>query len=429
MILIGIWLYCATVISGREIDFVLALWRHGKRSPMVFIDEFGDNLNIWPNGKGQLTQEGVEIHQRLGRFLRERYDGFISKDYKREELYVRSTDRDRTLLSAVSNLGAFYNMTTPGYMSIPIHTMPVDTDHILRFPVTGCNKYDSVKHELSKTPMTEALNEKYRSELDKLQKISDFPMELTVNNMWEVADSIDCHIANYLNDIEGYSEEDLSNWRYIAAKGMENLFTDLEHDRRVEISRLNGGNLLGDIITQLQAPLVQPDISDKPVKYLVYSAHDTTLSAAMIAMDIWDNVQPYYASALLFERYNDNTVKISFVNGTMEEDLHVHDYTNTTCQQSPCGIENLRDAWASVIPERWESECRNDEPTPEALKSSETSLGIFLGVSWLLFIIYAVWSRPKTRSSDQLNLISAEFSMDEPELKNPWQSVPSNNQA
>ena len=93
-------------------------------------------------------------------------------------------------------------MTTPGYMSIPIHTMPVETDHILRFPVTGCNKYDSVKHELSKTPMTEALNEKYRSELDKLQKISDFPMELTVNNMWEVADSIDCHIANYLNGTE-----------------------------------------------------------------------------------------------------------------------------------------------------------------------------------------------------------------------------------
>ena len=69
MILIGIWLYCATVISGREIDFVLALWRHGKRSPMVFIDEFGDNLNIWPNGKGQLTQEGVEIHQRMSKEL------------------------------------------------------------------------------------------------------------------------------------------------------------------------------------------------------------------------------------------------------------------------------------------------------------------------------------------------------------------------
>ena len=111
------------------------------------------------------------------------------------------------------------------------------------------------------------------------------------------------------------------------------------------------------------------------MKYLVYSAHDTTLSAAMIAMDIWDNVQPYYASgspsffqayfisvtsALLFERYNDNTVKISFVNGTMEEDLHVHDYTNTTCQQSPCGIENLRDAWASVIPEVHFYSARND---------------------------------------------------------------------
>jgi len=47
---------------------------------------------------------------------------------------------------------------------------------------------------------------------------------------------------------------------------------------------------------RLKSPLVQPDINGNPVKYLVYSAHDTTLSAALVAMDAWDDVQPYYAS-------------------------------------------------------------------------------------------------------------------------------------
>ena len=56
MILIRICLYSIVQYyvgaeSEKERDFVLALWRHGKRSPMVFIEEFGDNLELWPDGK------------------------------------------------------------------------------------------------------------------------------------------------------------------------------------------------------------------------------------------------------------------------------------------------------------------------------------------------------------------------------------------
>jgi len=84
-------------------------------------------------------------------------------------------------------------------MPIPIHTKPVDIDHTLRMPVTGCNKYDKIKHEITKTEMNQQLNIQYQTELEKLQKLSNFPSELHVNNMWEVADSIDCHAANYKN--------------------------------------------------------------------------------------------------------------------------------------------------------------------------------------------------------------------------------------
>jgi len=31
---------------------------------------------------------------------------------------------------------------------------------------------------------------------------------------------------------------------------MESLFTDLEQERRVEVSRMNGGVLLGDVLSQ-----------------------------------------------------------------------------------------------------------------------------------------------------------------------------------
>lgn len=46
----------------------------------------------------------------VGKKLRERYvdTGFLSSSYKRDEVYVRSTDKDRTLQSAQSLLYGLY---------------------------------------------------------------------------------------------------------------------------------------------------------------------------------------------------------------------------------------------------------------------------------------------------------------------------------
>ena len=116
----------------------------------------------------------------MGKFLRNRYNSLISPNYRREELYIRSTDRDRTLLSAVANLGSFYNVSSAGFVPFPVHTVPIKDDKILRMPVTGCNKYDQIKHELTATPQMEALNEKYRGELDKLGELgkSEEPLKV-----------------------------------------------------------------------------------------------------------------------------------------------------------------------------------------------------------------------------------------------------------
>ena len=61
--LIGLILGLVQAENERKRDFVIAMWRHGARSPMVFQEAFGDSLDLWPDGAGQLTQYGAELHQ------------------------------------------------------------------------------------------------------------------------------------------------------------------------------------------------------------------------------------------------------------------------------------------------------------------------------------------------------------------------------
>ena len=57
---------------------------------------------------GQLTSRGKMQQFELGQLIRERYDGFLSSNYSQQEIVVRSTDVDRTLMSAMSDLSGLY---------------------------------------------------------------------------------------------------------------------------------------------------------------------------------------------------------------------------------------------------------------------------------------------------------------------------------
>lgn len=76
-------------------------------------------------------QEGKERHFKLGQLNRERYADFLSDSYDPDEVYVRSTDVDRTLMSAESHLAGLYPPTNSqiwnpdlNWQPIPIHTIP-----------------------------------------------------------------------------------------------------------------------------------------------------------------------------------------------------------------------------------------------------------------------------------------------------------------
>ncbi len=82
-----------------------------------------------------MTIAGIEQQRRLGQYLRTRYGSLLSSNYTANEIIVRSTDFDRTLMSAQSNLiGLYplYNISSDKVpiQPIPIHTVPIDQDFV-----------------------------------------------------------------------------------------------------------------------------------------------------------------------------------------------------------------------------------------------------------------------------------------------------------
>lgn len=84
----------------------------------------------------------------LGQWLRQRYNNYLNAVYSANDIYVRSSDVDRTLMSAQSVLAGLYppkeykiwnkNLL---WQPIPVHTVPESMDHLLPSLLLNCTAY------------------------------------------------------------------------------------------------------------------------------------------------------------------------------------------------------------------------------------------------------------------------------------------------
>ena len=74
-------------------------------------------------------QNGTRQHYHLGRLIKQRYTvehQLLSSNYTRDEVYIRSTDFDRTLMSVLSQLSGLF---------------PPDEDRVYNMFVYMCDSY------------------------------------------------------------------------------------------------------------------------------------------------------------------------------------------------------------------------------------------------------------------------------------------------
>lgn len=116
------------------------LFRHGDRTPVNTF--YGDlyNETFWAKygGFGQLTEVGMRQHFDYGRFIRTRYTDFLDELYNKNKVHVRSTDFDRTIMSAQSLLSGLFEPVDfqvwnndIKWQPIPVHTTEAKLDMVL----------------------------------------------------------------------------------------------------------------------------------------------------------------------------------------------------------------------------------------------------------------------------------------------------------
>lgn len=106
-----------------------------------------------------VSQQGKQRHFNLGKQLRKRYYNLLGDGkYSPDKVYVRSSDYDRTIMSAAANLAGWFppkndqNFTDElQWIPISIHTIPLKYDHIVGLE-RPCKKYDKQLAEQFKSP-------------------------------------------------------------------------------------------------------------------------------------------------------------------------------------------------------------------------------------------------------------------------------------
>ena len=360
--------------SEDQPDQVIVLFRHGSRAPLSNVYDLS-----WPtNLLGELTATGMRQQFNLGTQLREEYSNLVPDYYDPDTFYVRSTDLNRTIMSAESFLLGFFpfesgpNITnlnpeldTPpynisdtvkakiealgssalpfNYIPIPVHVVEVAQDYLLySFNTEACPLAPTMKASAQQS-----------EEEIKFQSLMNSTLNLIINmtndtsfnfqNIGKFWETLHCDI---------YAGTQIPS-KYVEIQNNSDLFRNLSFihnymyfysnagsQKQVQLFSMNYFNEMMDFIQNFSQGLQTPNL-------LIYSASDTTMVPLLTALNIANTdclmsnflnetnisscVAPDFAAQLIVEFYNNSDSNQS------EIAVYYNDYL-----QNICGTANGR---------------------------------------------------------------------------------------
>ncbi|XP_055300680.1 testicular acid phosphatase homolog [Sitodiplosis mosellana] len=350
------------ICNDDELIFANVIYRHGCRNiDRVFPnDPHKDEIN-WPGGIRQLRNEGKQQQYKLGQYFRRRYGKLLGPKYSSNKVYVRSSDFDRTLMSAQANLCGLFAPTKDEvwneelplakiWQPIPVHTVPQKDDYVI-FGLKNAKYEAELKKFMSESPEIQTILTQHADKFKLWSQMSGLDI-VTFNDVQQLYDTY--NIENWTNKplSEDAKKEIEPNgvMEYVAKWHFK-----LESATPL-LARLRSGFLLKEILehfTQKINKTLQPDRS-----IFFYSAHDSTISYVLNSLGLFELHFPPFASSLHFELYrtskNEHYFQLFYRKSENEEILTPLNIPN--CGEK-CTLDQFYKVYSAIIPDESDFKC------------------------------------------------------------------------
>ncbi|EDK31768.2 histidine phosphatase family (branch 2) protein (macronuclear) [Tetrahymena thermophila SB210] len=266
---------------------------------------------------GELSEVGIRQLYELGRIMRLKYveqEQFISEKFKHQELFIRSTDKSRTLTSAQSFLQGLYPQDTGPQIPqniadqtqylfppherpsnfkpykgsesiqnriqpIPIHTVEFNRDKFLLNAESDCWKLESIRKQYQEIEMNKQINF-FQEELNQFLKIvQDKDLLLDMVQIHKYIDGLICNEFNGLELPKDWKE----NKQF--QKKMKDIYTlvfHLYYFGNEEATRLS----ITPYFKQIMKFIDDKINLKQPIKYYALFTHDVTIVNILNALKL-----------------------------------------------------------------------------------------------------------------------------------------------
>ncbi|MGL5741031.1 MAG: histidine phosphatase family protein [Legionella sp.] len=304
------------VFAADTLIFAVDIIRHGDRTPIVALP----SLNYqWQEGPGQLTADGMQQEYKMGAEFRKKYveqTHLLPEHYEYGTMYVRSTDYDRTLMSAQSLLLGLYPLKTgpntdtvsalpEGFQPIPIFSAPAQHDDIIVQEVSSQDYSNLMEQYVYSTPEWQQKNNELKDKYPLWSKLLGIKID-KLADLQMAGDTLYIHKLHNAPMPAGLSAEDAqtiidaSSWAFMA------------QERPQQVANAYSTKLMTNIANYLN----EGSLQKSKLKYVLLSAHDVTIAGALSFLGAPLDTPPPYASNLNFSLYESGpgyyTVKVTY---------------------------------------------------------------------------------------------------------------------
>lgn len=211
---------------------------------------------------------------------------------------MRSSDVDRTLTSAASNLAGLYARDKDDIFNenlnwnpIPIHTVPNNEDAVIVM-LKDCPKYKQLSDEVSKAQYNEFVEENAEV-IEIISNATTIPKDQI--NFVMLYGTFYCYQKtnpSYLP--EWYSSLNQTVFQNFAGR-------QFIRENTTQLKRLGTGPLITYLTNYFDKA-----INGSAPKFLMLSGHDATITAVLNAMEVYDYKPPEFASMVIWELYQES---------------------------------------------------------------------------------------------------------------------------